>query len=286
MMRHAREQRTVCDDQPLVPLPPLTTRWVGVDLAPNASETYVARRIELYAAETPHHLLVRALQRASTFCTDDVLDSLYKNAFDANKTTTAQTQQDVSGGVTRELSLADAVKELETKKKGTNAIPCLAEFRRALKGESPGHVRRLPVRQAEPARAQVPALVLHAVRPRVGQLDEVRRLQRTKPAARVLQAFDAEGTSQPGRADSHGRRRRRARFCGPDARPHAFDAYRRRPGRLAGHRHDALRATPRTRSTRRCRACRARYASTTLGPKNRAGAAPPSCLPWRARSVA
>ena len=73
MMRHAREQRTVCDDQPLVPLPPLTTRWVGVDLAPNASETYVARRIELYAAETPHHHLVQALQRASTFCTDDVL---------------------------------------------------------------------------------------------------------------------------------------------------------------------------------------------------------------------
>ena len=38
--------------------------------------------------------------------------------------------------MTRELSLADAVKELETKKKGTNAIPCLAEFRRALKGEA------------------------------------------------------------------------------------------------------------------------------------------------------
>ena len=39
--------------------------------------------------------------------------------------------------MTRELSLADAVKELETKKKGgTNAIPCLAEFKRALKGEA------------------------------------------------------------------------------------------------------------------------------------------------------
>ena len=113
MMRHAREQRTVCDDQPLVPLPPLTTRWVGVALAPNASETYVARRIELYAAETPHHHLVKALQRASTFCTDDVLDSLYKNAFDAKRPPPAQ-RVDVSGGVTRELSLADAVKELET----------------------------------------------------------------------------------------------------------------------------------------------------------------------------
>ena len=66
-----------------------------------------------------------------------MLDSLYKNAFDANnRTSNAQTQQDVSGGVTRELSLADAVKELETKKKGTNAIPCLAEFKRALKGEA------------------------------------------------------------------------------------------------------------------------------------------------------
>ena len=35
----------------------------------------------------------------------------------------------------------------------------------------------------------MPALVLHAVRPRIRQLDEVRRVQRAEPAARVLQAL-------------------------------------------------------------------------------------------------
>ena len=39
MMRHSREQRTAADDEPLVPLPPLSTRWVGVDAPANAPET-------------------------------------------------------------------------------------------------------------------------------------------------------------------------------------------------------------------------------------------------------
>ena len=38
-MRHSREQRTAADDEPLVPLPPLSTRWVGVDAPANAPET-------------------------------------------------------------------------------------------------------------------------------------------------------------------------------------------------------------------------------------------------------
>ncbi|KAH8058800.1 hypothetical protein JL720_13990 [Aureococcus anophagefferens] len=50
MMRHSREQRTVADGAPLVPLPRLTTRWVGVDQDEDAAETYVCRRLELFGA--------------------------------------------------------------------------------------------------------------------------------------------------------------------------------------------------------------------------------------------
>jgi len=148
MMRHSREQRTAADDEPLVPLPPLSTRWVGVDAPANAPETYVTKRLELFAAQVPNHQLVRCLQKAATFAgADAVLESLHKACYDGTKTGgraaaaaprhLAENAEKIATSIVKELSLAEAVAALERDPSGTNAVPALQEFKDAQEGRAP-----------------------------------------------------------------------------------------------------------------------------------------------------
>lgn len=151
MMRHSREQRTVADGAPLVPLPRLTTRWVGVDQDEDAAETYVCRRLELFGASLENAHLVKALQRAASFAgSPAVLESLWKAAHGEDAAPVAAASADLDQRISREVALADAVERLEADATGTNALGALAEFRGAARAGRLGDcaVCRRPKRNA------------------------------------------------------------------------------------------------------------------------------------------